>query len=186
MISLFGKNEPEPTLLERLKKSVSKTKAALSETVDTIFLGERKIDPSILKDLETALLSADLGVKPTREILDAVREKMDRNALSDAAQLKGEIKSHIVRILNTPVKPDVAAVSGIATSQNGSATRVIFIVGVNGAGKTTSIGKLANRLRQEGRSVVLRCGHVSRRRGRTAGNLGAAQRYRGHQAEIWR
>src|SRR5712664_915887 len=154
MISLFGKNEPEPTLLERLKNSVSKTKAALSETVDTIFLGERKIDPSILKDLETALLSADLGVKPTREILDAVREKMDRNALADAAQLKREIKSHIIRILNAPVRPDVAA-SGISTSQNGSGTRVIFIVGVNGAGKTTSIGKLANRLRQEGRSVVL-------------------------------
>src|ERR1700687_2309890 len=130
MISLFGK--PEPTLAERLKASVSKTKAALSETVDTIFLGERKIDPSILKDLETALLSADLGV-----------------------QLKREIKSHIIRILNAPVRPDAAAGSGISTSQNGSSTRVIFIVGVNGAGKTTSIGKLANRLRQEGRSVVL-------------------------------
>jgi len=155
MISLFGKNEPEPTLLERLKNSVSKTKAALSEAVDTVFLGERKIDPSILKGLETALLSADLGVRPTREILDAVREKMDRNALADAAQLKREIKSHIIRILNTPVRPDVAAVSGIATSQNGGGTRVIFVVGVNGAGKTTSIGKLANRLRQEGRSVVL-------------------------------
>jgi fused signal recognition particle receptor len=155
MISLFGKNEPEPTLLERLKKSVSKTKAALSETVDTIFLGDRKIDPSILKDLETALLSADLGVKPTREILDGVREKMDRNALADAAQLKREIKSHIIRILNAPARPDVAAVSGIGTSQNGAGTRVIFIVGVNGAGKTTSIGKLAHRLRQEGRSVVL-------------------------------
>jgi len=94
-------------------------------------------------------------VKPTREILDAVREKMDRNALSDAAQLKREIKSHIIRILNAPPRPDVAAGSGISTSQNGSGTRVIFIVGVNGAGKTTSIGKLANRLRQEGRSVVL-------------------------------
>src|SRR5215472_5484843 len=71
MITLFGK--PEPTLTERLKASVSKTKAALSETVDTIFLGERKIDPSLLKDLEKALLSADLGVKPTREILIAER-----------------------------------------------------------------------------------------------------------------
>ncbi len=153
MISLFGK--PEPTLTERLKASVGKTKAALSETVDTIFLGERKIDPSILKDLETALLSADLGVKPTREILDAVREKMDRNALSDAAQLKREIKSHVVRILNASAKPDLAAGSGVAASPNGAGTRVIFIVGVNGAGKTTSIGKLANRLRQEKRSVVL-------------------------------
>src|SRR5215472_15447145 len=102
MISLFGKEEKkEPSLLERLKASVSKTKAALSETVDNIFLGERRIDPSVLKHLETALLSADLGVKPTREILDAVKEKLDRNALSDSAQLKREIKSHIVRILNT-------------------------------------------------------------------------------------
>src|SRR5262249_17875382 len=117
--------------------------------------GERKIDPSILKDLETALLSADLGVKPTREILDAVREKMDRNALSDAAQLKREIKSHILRILNVSAKPDLPAAGGITASSNGTGTRVIFIVGVNGAGKTTSIGKLASRLRQENRSVVL-------------------------------
>jgi fused signal recognition particle receptor len=155
MISLFGKPEKvEPSLLDRLKASVSKTKAALSETVETIFLGDRKIDPSILKDLERALLSADLGVKPTREILDAVREKLDRHALSDAAQLKREIKLHIVRILNVPMA-SVGAASNASVSSNGGGTRVIFIVGVNGAGKTTSIGKLANRLRQEGRSVVL-------------------------------
>ncbi len=148
MISLFGK--PEPTLAERLKASVSKTKAALSETVDNIFLGERKIDPSLLKGLENALLAADLGVKPTREILGAVREKLDRNALADAAQLKHEIKSHIVRILTA-----APASENTAPSSNGTGPRVIFIVGVNGAGKTTSIGKLANRLKHEGLSVVL-------------------------------
>src|SRR5256885_10320857 len=100
MISLFGK--PEPTLAERLKASVSKTKAALSETVDSIFLGEKKVDPALLRQLENALLSADLGVGTTREILDSIREKLDRNALSNAAQLKGEIKSHIARILKVP------------------------------------------------------------------------------------
>jgi len=157
MISLFGKNEPEPTLLDKLKASVTKTKAALSETVDAIFLGDRKIDPSLLKELETALLSADLGVRTTREILEAVREKMDRNALSDASQLKREIKAHIMRILNAPggsvaSAPHMGAVPG---SPNGKGPRVIFIVGVNGAGKTTSIGKLANRLRQDGLSVIL-------------------------------
>jgi fused signal recognition particle receptor len=167
MISLFGK--PEPTLVERLKASVTKTKAALSEAVDNVFLGERKIDPALLKQLETALLSADLGVKPTREILAAVKEKLDRHALSDASQLKQEIKSHIIRILAASEQKQnqsegvwAAAATSVssnqqkaATSSNGTGPRVIFIVGVNGAGKTTSIGKLANRLRQEGRSVVL-------------------------------
>lgn len=160
MISLFG--PPEPTLLDKLKTSVGKTKSVLAETVDTIFQGERRIDPALLKELETALLTADLGVTPTREILDSVREKMDRNALSNGAELKREIKSHIVRILTesklsgvwrqgTPFNGD-AANEGAAS---GNGPRVIFVVGVNGAGKTTSIGKLANRLKQEGKSVVL-------------------------------
>jgi fused signal recognition particle receptor len=154
MFSLFGKKDKtekaEPSLLERLKASVNKTKAALAETVDSIFLGERAIDPSILKDLETALISADIGVKTTREVLDAVKEKLDRNALSNTTQLRQEIKSHIARI----VQPATELKIGTA-STNGSGPRVIFVVGVNGVGKTTSIGKLANRLRQQGLNVVL-------------------------------
>ncbi|HLZ11739.1 MAG TPA: signal recognition particle-docking protein FtsY [Candidatus Acidoferrum sp.] len=154
MFSLFGKKEKtekaEPSLLDRLKASVTKTKAALAETVDAIFLGERTIDPSILKDLETALVSADIGVKTTREVLDAVKEKMDRNALANAAQLKQEIKSHIARIVQPATELQLGAASA-----NGEGPRVVFVVGVNGVGKTTSIGKLANRLRQQGWSVVL-------------------------------
>ena len=159
MISLFGKNEPEPTLLEKLKASVSKTKAVLSETVDNIFQGEKKIDASLLKQLETALLSADLGVRTTKEILESVREKLERNALSDSSQVKREIKAHIVKILAASAASAGSAAGPLAgpagASTNGQGTRVIFVVGVNGAGKTTSIGKLANRLRQDGRSVVL-------------------------------
>jgi fused signal recognition particle receptor len=150
MISLFG--PPEPTLLDKLKTSVSKTKSVLSETVDTILQGERRISPALLKELETALLSADLGVAPTREILDALREKMDRNALSNAEELKREIKAHIVRILTESRSVNVFQERA---SLNGHGPRVIFVVGVNGAGKTTSIGKLANRLKQEGKNVVL-------------------------------
>src|SRR5262249_9120988 len=134
MISLFGK--PEPTLLERLKTSVSKTKTALSETVDNIFLGEKQIDPAALKHLESTLLSADLGVRTTREILDSVKDKLDRNALSDTAQLKTEIKSHISRILRSPngTSKELASANGNSNNE----PRVIFIVGVNGVGKTTS------------------------------------------------
>ncbi|MBS1841789.1 MAG: signal recognition particle receptor subunit alpha, partial [Acidobacteria bacterium] len=152
MFSLFGKKDKaeraEPSLLERLKASVTKTKAALAETVDTIFLGERKIDPSVLKDLETALISADIGVKTTREVLDSVKEKMDRNALSNTMQLKQEIKSHIARILQPTTELQLTG-----AANNGTGPRVVFIVGVNGVGKTTSIGKLANRLRQQGLNV---------------------------------
>src|ERR1043166_289090 len=156
MISLFGKPERllEPSLLDRLKASVTKTKDALSLTVDNIFLGEKQIDPTALKHLEVALLSADLGVKTTREILDSVKDKLDRHALSDTTQLKTEIKSHITRILQSPngISKELASANGNFANKD---PRVIFIVGVNGVGKTTSIGKLANRLRQQNLDVVL-------------------------------
>jgi fused signal recognition particle receptor len=145
MITLFGK--PEPTLLERLKESVSKTRSALATQVEDLLAGEKQIDPALLAKLETALLAADLGVATTRQVLDAVREKVDRHALADAGQLKSELKSQLLAILQAS-----------AAAKNGSpqaAPHVIFIVGVNGAGKTTTIGKLANRLRAENRSVLL-------------------------------
>ena len=168
MFSLFGtKDQNEASLLDRLKQSVSKTRAALSTRVEEIFRGERRIAPALLEKLETALLAADLGVRTTREVLEAVREKMEREALADAGQVKREIKEQILRIflpvdrkavnlqgdrnaVNTP-----AAGEGVGNGVSGEGPRVIFIVGVNGAGKTTSIGKLANRLRQEGHSVLL-------------------------------
>jgi fused signal recognition particle receptor len=145
MITLFG--PPEPTLLERLKESVGKARSQLAEQMETIFAGERQIDPALLRELETALLAADLGVRTTREVLDAVRQKVERQALRDAAQLKSELKSQLLGIL-----------SGAPAAKNGQpevGPRVVFIVGVNGTGKTTTIGKLANRLRKDGRSVLL-------------------------------
>ena len=150
MISLFGKSEP--SLLDRLKQSVGKTRSELSARVEEIFKGEKKIDPALLSKLENALLAADVGVRTTRDVLAAVRDKVDRHVLSDAAQLKQEIKAQLVAIL-TASEANLGAPAPPAT--NGTAPRVIFVVGVNGTGKTTSIGKLANRLRQEGRSVIL-------------------------------
>ncbi len=150
MITLFGK--PEPTLLERLKDSVGKTRSQLAERAAELFTGERRIDPAVLAQLETALLSADLGMRTTREILDAVRDKVERRTLSDGAQLKEEIKKQLILILDGSAAS--AAAPGAAASPNG-APRVIFVIGVNGTGKTTTIGKLAHRLRADGRSVVL-------------------------------
>ncbi len=145
MITLFGKSEP--SLLERLKESVGKTRSQLAARVEELLAGERRIDPALLAELENALLAADLGVRTTREILQAVREKVDRQALTDATQLKAELKSQLLGILAGPPAP--------ANGASDASPHVIFVVGVNGTGKTTTIGKLAHRLRQEGRAVLL-------------------------------
>jgi fused signal recognition particle receptor len=147
MISLFGK--PEPTLLERLKESVAKTKTELSARVEQILTGDRPVDQALLKELETALLSADIGVRTTKEILAAMRQKVNEHKLVEAKDLRRELKSEILRILNAPLT------NGDPSANPKASPRVIFIVGVNGTGKTTTTGKLTNRFRKEGASVVL-------------------------------
>jgi fused signal recognition particle receptor len=144
MISLFGK--PEPTLLERLKESVSKTRTELAARVEQILTGDRPVDPELLKQLELALLSADIGVRTTKEILAALRAEVTQHKLEGSATLKKVLKEQVMKILTAPTA---------AASNNGVAPRVMFIVGVNGTGKTTTIGKLANRLKKEGASVLL-------------------------------
>ncbi|MGC2720792.1 MAG: signal recognition particle-docking protein FtsY [Candidatus Acidiferrales bacterium] len=147
MISLFGK--PEPTLLERLKDSVSKTKTELSARVEQILTGDRPVDPALLKELESALLSADIGVRTTKEILAAMRQKVNEHKLVEAKDLRRELKSEIFKILTAP------AANGDPNANLTTSPRVMFIVGVNGTGKTTTTGKLTNRFRKEGASVVL-------------------------------
>jgi fused signal recognition particle receptor len=145
MISLFG--PPEPTLLEKLKNSVSKTRTELAAKVEEILTGDRPVDPALLKQLESALLGADIGVTTTKEVLAALREQVNQHKLEGSATLKNELKNQITRILVAQVP-----------SPNGKADvspRVLFVVGVNGTGKTTTIGKLANRLKKEGGSVML-------------------------------
>jgi fused signal recognition particle receptor len=168
MFSIFGKKKSgeekeNKSLLDRLKESVSKTRSQLAARVEGLFTIGKKIDPAVLKQLENALLAADIGVRTTREVLDAVREKVDRNTLSDAGELKAELKRQLLaRLSPAPSSGNGAAASPGATPSTPAAvesvsegTRVIFMVGVNGVGKTTTMGKLANRLRQEGRTVLL-------------------------------
>jgi len=165
MFSIFGKKKsgeekPSGSLLDRLKESVSKTRSQIAAKVEGLFLGGKKIDPALLKQLETALLSADIGVRTTKEVLEAVREKVDRNTLSDSGELKAELKRQIfARMSLAPAPPNGTSTDDGATSvvepQVDPRPRVIFMVGVNGVGKTTTMGKLANRLRQEGHTVLL-------------------------------
>lgn len=145
MISLFGKREA--TLLERLKQSVGKTRSELAARVEQLLTGDRPVDPELLKQLESALLAADIGVRTTKEVLAALRAQVTEHKLEGAAALKQELKSQIFRILSAPApSPD---------GQADTAPRVLFVVGVNGTGKTTTIGKLANRFKKDGANVIL-------------------------------
>jgi fused signal recognition particle receptor len=148
MISLFG--PPEPTLLERLKDSVSKTRSELSARVEQLLTGDRPVDPELLKQLESALLSADLGVRTTKEVLAALRQQVNEHKLEEPGALKRELKNQILKILTAP-----ATTQPNSDGKPANEPRVLFVVGVNGTGKTTTIGKLTNRLKKEGATVVL-------------------------------
>src|SRR5271170_7182735 len=102
MFSLFGKKKEEasPSLLERLKQSVSKTRSEIAARVEGLFGGGQRLDPEQLRRLENALLAADLGPRTTRELLDAVRQTADREPLSDPAVFRKALKSHLLAILN--------------------------------------------------------------------------------------
>jgi fused signal recognition particle receptor len=148
MISLFG--PPEPTLLERLKDSVSKTRSELSARVEQLLTGDRPVDPELLKQLESALLSADLGVRTTKEVLAALRQQVNEHKLEEPGALKRELKNQILKILTA-----AATTQPNSDGKPADEPRVLFVVGVNGTGKTTTIGKLTSRLKKEGATVVL-------------------------------
>ena len=144
--TLFGTVEQEPTLLEKLKSGVQKTREGLVSRIEEAVSGRKTIDADLLEELEYTLISADIGVATTQEILDRIRERVDRKLVGDASELRNLIREYLLEVLQTNDRP-------LAYVENPPA--VIMLVGVNGAGKTTTIGKLAAHLRGEGRSVLL-------------------------------
>ena len=144
--TLFGSVEQEPSLLERLKSGVEKTRAGLVSRLEDALAGKKEIDADLLDELEYTLISADIGVRTTNEILERIRQQVDRKLVGDAAELRGLIGQHLLEILQSTERP-VAHVD--------EPPAVVMVVGVNGAGKTTSIGKLASRYKGEGRTVLL-------------------------------
>jgi fused signal recognition particle receptor len=144
--TLFGSVEQEPSLLEKLKAGVQKTRAGLVSALEDALEGKREIDADLLDELEFTLISADIGVRTTAEILDRIRERVGRHQLNDAGELKGLIREHLLEIL---------AASERAPARVAEPPAVVLVIGVNGAGKTTTIGKLAARFQIEQRSVLL-------------------------------
>ena len=144
--TLFGAVEAEPTLFDRLKSGVKKTRDGLTDKLDEAFQGKKAIDEDLLEELEYALITADIGVKTSTEILELIREGAEREELKDPVQLRQLIREHLLEVLAAADKPLPRVKEPPA---------VILVVGVNGTGKTTSIGKLARRFKDQGHSVLL-------------------------------
>ncbi len=137
-------------VLRSLSDGLAKTRKSLTDKIGSLFLGE-KIDESFLDELEDALIASDVGVVTTSLVLKDLKERFKRNELSSPAQVKDRLKQLLLETLskNTGLFPGTAPV-------------VVLVVGVNGTGKTTTIGKLANRLRAEGKKVMLAAGDTFR------------------------
>ena len=144
--TLFGTVEQEPSLLEKLKSGVQKTRAGLVSALEDALEGKKEINADLLDELEYMLISSDIGVRTTEEILERIRQRVERHQLNDAAELKGMIREHLLEILQASER---------APARVAEPPAVILVVGVNGSGKTTTIGKLAARFKNEQRSVML-------------------------------
>ncbi len=147
--TLFGSldEQQKPSFLDRMKEAVTRTRENLSERIEEVVSFGKEIDRNTLDDLEATLLGADLGATTTHEVLDKLREKADRKQIGNVDELKRLLKEEILAILKTADSLPVARVDGTP--------EVILVVGVNGTGKTTTIGKLAQVLRSEGKTVLL-------------------------------
>lgn len=158
ILTLFGSLEEREKeqqnkktgLFERMKQAVTRTRENLSERIEEVVSAVpfgKEIDRDTLDMLEATLIGADLGTKTTHEVLEKLREKADRRQIVDMSELKRLLKEELLGILSRANTPPVAAEEGDP--------EVILVVGVNGTGKTTSIGKLAYRLRGQGKTVLL-------------------------------
>jgi fused signal recognition particle receptor len=161
-ISLFGNKDapetdgsaqseekPKGGLFDRMRQAVSKTRESLGSRIEGIVALTRTVDEGSLEKLETALLTSDLGVQTTAAILDRLRERAKRKAIEGGAELRALLKDELKGMLERPIASHPSA------AKPADGPLVIFLVGVNGTGKTTSAGKLAAWYMGQGRSALL-------------------------------
>ena len=145
--TLFGSLEQQPSFLDRMKEAVTRTRENLAERIDEVVSIGKEIDRATLDDLEATLIGADLGTTTTHEVLDKLRDKADRKQIKNIDELKRLLKEELLAILTAANTQRVQKVDGTP--------EVILVVGVNGTGKTTTIGKLAQVFRSDGKTALL-------------------------------
>jgi len=147
---------PEPDIVDKLKEAVTATRETLSERIEAVVGGKRQIDAEVLDELEEALIGADLGVQTALDIIEKARQQVSRKQLNDVDELKRLIKDELKGILDSA---DRHRKGGTVASETevplDIKPYVVMIVGVNGVGKTTTIGKLAHRIKSEGNEVLI-------------------------------
>ncbi|MCU0933818.1 MAG: signal recognition particle-docking protein FtsY [Thiobacillaceae bacterium] len=142
-----------PSWAQRLKQGLAKTRGALTGQIAGLFGAGAKIDEALYEELESVLLSADVGVEATQHLIGRLRERVKKDRLTEAAQLRDALKAELAALLRPLEQPLLTG---------GAKPFVIMLAGVNGAGKTTTIGKLARRFQDEGKSVLLAAGDTFR------------------------
>lgn len=145
--------EPEG-LFAKIKRGLSRTSGQFSEQLGNLLLGKKAIDDELMEEIETLLLMADVGIEATTEIIDDLTQRVQRNQLADSEALYDVLKSSLAGMLD-----EVEAPLEIPTSKS---PFVLLVVGVNGVGKTTTIGKMAKRFQDQGKSVMLAAGDTFR------------------------
>ena len=149
-----AEDAPKQGMFARLREKLGRTRSNLTDGLANLLLGRKQIDEDLLEELETLLLTADVGIDATQRIISDITGKVKRKELSDPEKLNGVLKQELAQILADAEAPEREPAAG--------RPRVILMVGINGAGKTTTIGKLAKRYQAEGRSVMLAAGDTFR------------------------
>jgi fused signal recognition particle receptor len=139
--------------MKRFRKAISSTRENIATRIEDAVKGKKQIDAATLEDLEEALISADIGVQTTMEVIENVRKQVDRQILKDADELKRTIKQILLDILEKAEK--ARGVASETSVPDDVRPYVMMIVGVNGVGKTTTIGKLAQRIKAEGNEILI-------------------------------
>lgn len=146
--------EPQVSVFERIRQGLGKTRANLTGGLSDLFSLSKKIDEDLLEEIETTLLMADVGVTATSEIIDSLTDKLGRNQLKDGEALRKALRDELHGLLKDVTRP--------LEIDSGKTPYVILMVGVNGVGKTTTIGKLTRKFQNEGKSVMLAAGDTFR------------------------
>ena len=145
--------EEKKGFFQRLKEGLRKTHQGMVSKIDQLVSVKRKIDDRLLEELEEILITSDIGIKTTRQLLDKVTEKVKRKELDDADQLKKTLQEEMHLILSRQEKP---------LEVSSARPFVIMVIGVNGTGKTTTISKMAQKFKGQGKSVLLVAGDTFR------------------------